>query len=164
MFTNPGDFRVVDEACGSCHDDYVDRLTKSFHATSAGIISGARTYLAGATGSSRYALEDFGYLFELLLLKATDLGLGSCWLGGSFTRSRFARAMDLQEGEIIPAVSPVGVPTKRRSVVDRVIRWGAGSKRRKPGNRGSNKARRTGQQLGCERPMMVIRNGALTPK
>jgi len=96
-----------------------------------GIISGARTYLAGATGSSGFSLEDFGYLFELLLLKATDLELGSCWLGGSFTRSRFARAMALREEEIIPAVSPIGVPTKRRSVVDRVIRWGAGSKRRK---------------------------------
>jgi hypothetical protein len=97
-----------------------------------GIIRGARTFLAGATGSSRYNLEDFGYLFELLLLKATDLGLGSCWLGGSFTRSRFATAMELQGEEIIPAVSPIGIPTEQRSMVDRVIRWGAGSKRRKP--------------------------------
>jgi nitroreductase len=96
-----------------------------------GIISGARTYLAGATGSGGFSLEDFGYLFELLLLKATDLGLGSCWLGGSFTRSRFAKAMRLREEEILPAVSPIGIPTKQRSVVDRVIRWGAGSKRRK---------------------------------
>jgi len=96
-----------------------------------GIISGARTYLAGATGSSGYSLEDFGYLFELLLLKATDLRLGSCWLGGSFTRSRFAKAIDLREEEVLPAVSPIGVPTRQRSLVDRVIRWGAGSKRRK---------------------------------
>jgi len=96
-----------------------------------GTISGARTYLAGATGSGGFSLEDFGYLFELLLLKVTDLGLGSCWLGGSFTRSRFAKAMDLREEEILPAVSPIGIPTKQRSFVDRVIRWGAGSKRRK---------------------------------
>jgi hypothetical protein len=96
-----------------------------------GIIRGARTYLAGATVSSRYGLEDFGYLFELLVLKATDLGLGSCWLGGTFTRGRFARAMELREEEIIPAVSPVGIPTEQRSMVDRVFRWGAGSKQRK---------------------------------
>ena len=97
-----------------------------------GIISGARTYLVGAAGSSRYSLEDFGYLFELLLLKATDLGLGSCWLGGGITRSRFARAIGLGEEEALPAVSPIGIPTRKRSMVDRVIRWGAGSKRRKP--------------------------------
>ena len=96
-----------------------------------GNISGAKTYLAGATGSDRYALEDFGYLFELLVLKATDLGLASCWLGGSFTRGGFAKAMGLEGEEVIPAVSPVGVPTGKRSVVDRVIRWGAGSKKRK---------------------------------
>jgi nitroreductase len=96
-----------------------------------GIIRGARTYLVGATGSSRYNLEDFGYLFELLVLKATDLGLGGCWLGGTFTRGRFAKALGLREEEIIPAVSPVGIPTRQRSIVDRVIRWGAGSKQRK---------------------------------
>ena len=96
-----------------------------------GVIRGARTYLTGATGISRFNLEDFGYLFELLLLKVTDLGLGSCWLGGAFTRSRFAKAIDLGKEEALPAVSPIGIPTERRSMVDRVIRWGAGSKQRK---------------------------------
>ncbi|MBN2552852.1 MAG: hypothetical protein JXB06_08775 [Spirochaetales bacterium] len=96
-----------------------------------GIIRGAATYLVGAAPGV-HALEDFGYLFELLLLKATDLGLGSCWLGGTFTRSRFAVSIGLRQEEILPAVSPIGVPTERRSMVDRVIRWGAGSKRRKP--------------------------------
>jgi hypothetical protein len=96
-----------------------------------GIIRGARTYLAGATGLGEFDLEDFGYLFELLLLKATDLGLSSCWLGGSFTRGRFAKALNLREGEVLPAVSPIGIPTKQRSLVDRVIRWGARSARRK---------------------------------
>ena len=96
-----------------------------------GVISGARTYLAGAAQSNRYCLEDYGYLFELLVLKATDLELGSCWLGGGITRSRFARAIDLRKDEILPAVSPIGIPTRKRSMIDRVIRWGAGSKGRK---------------------------------
>jgi nitroreductase len=96
-----------------------------------GMIWGARIYLAGAVENNRYALEDFGYLFELLVLKATDLELGTCWLGGNFTRDRFANAIGLREEEILPAVSPVGVPTKRRSILDQVIRWGAGAKQRK---------------------------------
>jgi len=120
---------------GACRfrliDNHVGGGVRGERVGAYGIISGARTYLAGATGSSGFSLEDFGYLFELLLLKATDLELGSCWLGGSFTRSRFAKAMDLREEEILPAVSPIGIPTKQRSFVDRVIRWGAGSKRRK---------------------------------
>jgi len=96
-----------------------------------GMIWGARTYLAGAVQDGKHALEDFGYLFELLVLKATDLDLGTCWLGGIFTRGRFARAIGLGEEEILPAVSPVGIPTKRRSIFDQVIRWGAGSKQRR---------------------------------
>ena len=96
-----------------------------------GMIWGARTYLAGAVEDNRHALEDFGYLFELLVLKATDLDLGTCWLGGIFTRGRFAKAIGLGVEEILPAVSPVGEPTKRRSILDQVIRWGAGSKQRK---------------------------------
>ena len=116
-------FRLIDNSAGGDRSERVGAY---------GLIRGAHTYLAGATGTSRYSLEDFGYLFELLLLKATDLGMGSCWLGGTFTRSRFARAMELLGEEIIPAVSPIGVPTEQRSMVDQVIRWGARSKRRKP--------------------------------
>jgi nitroreductase len=97
-----------------------------------GVVRGARTYLAGAAEPSRYYLEDFGYLFELLVLKAADLELGTCWLGAGITRSRFARAIGLKENEILPTVSPIGVPTATRSLLDRVIRWGAGSKHRKP--------------------------------
>ncbi len=99
-----------------------------------GTIWGARTYLVGAARDGRYALEDFGYLFELLVLKATDCNLGTCWLGGFFTRGGFEEAIDLNEGEILPAICPVGVPTRRRSLYDHIIRLGAGSKRRKPWN------------------------------
>jgi hypothetical protein len=42
MVKNPGDLNVVDQTCGVCHDDIVSKLKKSLHATSAGIISGAR--------------------------------------------------------------------------------------------------------------------------
>ena len=42
MYANPGDMNVVEETCGQCHPDKVENLRKSLHATSAGIISGAR--------------------------------------------------------------------------------------------------------------------------
>ncbi len=97
-----------------------------------GMIRGARTFLAGAVHSADRALEDFGYLLELLVLKATDLGLGTCWLGGTFDRSAFARAIGLEKGELLPAVSPVGLSAERRDLLEQVIRFGAGSARRRP--------------------------------
>jgi nitroreductase len=97
-----------------------------------GMIRGARTFLAGAVHSADRALEDFGYLLELLVLKATDLGLGTCWLGGTFDRSAFARAIGLRKGELLPAVTPVGLSAERRDLLEQVIRFGAGSARRRP--------------------------------
>ncbi|MBN1834552.1 MAG: nitroreductase family protein, partial [Spirochaetales bacterium] len=96
-----------------------------------GVIRGAPTYLAGAAVRGELALVDFGYLFELLVLKATDLGLGTCWLGGTLRRAGFGRALELREDELLPAVSPVGIPAERRSVIDRLFRLGARSSLRR---------------------------------
>ncbi len=56
-----------------------------------GFIKGATGFIVGAVGHSRKNLEDFGYMMESAILFATDMGLGTCWLGGSFTRSSFAK-------------------------------------------------------------------------
>ena len=116
-------FRLIDRKAGREGGERVGAY---------GTIRGAPAYLAGAAREGSHALEDYGYLFEQLVLKATDLELGTCWLGGVFSRSAFARAMDLRQEEILPAVSPVGVPSGRRGLLDQIIRWGAGSKKRKP--------------------------------
>jgi hypothetical protein len=60
------------------------------------------------------------------------LGLGTCWLGGTFQLGRFAQAIGLQEGELLPTISPVGYPAQQKSFTERMIRWSAGSDNRKP--------------------------------
>lgn len=97
-----------------------------------GQIRGARAFLAGAVSQGPCDLEDYGYLFECLVLKAWDLGLGTCWLGGIFSRGEFARGLGLDEGETLPAVSPVGAAAGGLDLVGSVIRFGAGSSRRRP--------------------------------
>jgi len=97
-----------------------------------GFISGAQHFIVGKTIPGTEAFMDFGYRMEWLILQLTGLGLGTCWLGGTFTRSEFARLVDLQGNEVIPAITPVGYATERRSIRDRLIRLGAGSKNRKP--------------------------------
>ncbi len=73
-----------------------------------GFIRGATGFIIGASEPAENHLEDFGYLMELLILRATGLNLGTCWLGGTFTRSSFARKIGLQACEIIPAVTAMG--------------------------------------------------------
>jgi len=91
-----------------------------------GTIQGARLFLVGMITRSDHDMEDFGYQFEQILLRATDLGLGTCWIGGIFNRTRFADQAGVRKDEVLPAISPLGHPTQKRSVTDSIIRWSAG--------------------------------------
>jgi nitroreductase len=73
-----------------------------------GFIKGATGFIVGAAERSPKDLEDYGYLMEHAILFATDLGLGTCWLGGTFSKSRFSKKIDVHCDEIVPAVTAVG--------------------------------------------------------
>jgi len=99
-----------------------------------GVIKGAHHFILGAVKEGKGSLEDIGYCMEKIILKATSLGLGTCWLGGTFKRSAFAAKMNLVGDEMLPAITPVGYPAKKISSVDSMFRFGAGSGKRKPWN------------------------------
>lgn len=96
-----------------------------------GVIKNPPAFLVGAIARGHRDIEDFGFAFESILLKATELGLGSCWLGGTFSRSRFARAIRLGDDESMPAISPIGRPAAARSLRDRAMRLFIGAPHRK---------------------------------
>jgi hypothetical protein len=73
-----------------------------------GFIRGATGFILGAVEPGRKYLEDYGYLMESIILHATRLNLGTCWLGGTFTKSSFAHRIDLKTGETMPAVTALG--------------------------------------------------------
>jgi len=97
-----------------------------------GVIKNARMFLIGTIKNGQMAMEDYGYCKETLILQATSLGLGTCWLGGTFKASEFARAVNLQEDQILPTVSPIGYPAEEKSLTERIMRRVAGSDHRKP--------------------------------
>ncbi len=97
-----------------------------------GFIKGARLYILGAIKEAPGAIEDLGFCLEKIILKATSLGLGTCWLGGTFKRAAFARKMDLVAGELLPAITPVGHPANGANPVDRLARLSVKSKKRRP--------------------------------
>jgi len=97
-----------------------------------GVISGAVHYIIGVTDKTHKDEAEFGYLFEKIVLYATYMGLGTCWLGGTFKRSDFVQSAQLKENEYIPIVSPVGVKKEKKRLLDLAMRAGAGSNKRKP--------------------------------
>jgi hypothetical protein len=97
-----------------------------------GIIKNARLFVVGTIKNGHLAMEDYGYCKETIILKATALGLGTCWLGGTFQSSNFALAVDLQKDELLPTVTPIGYPALEKSFTERIMRRIAGSDNRKP--------------------------------
>ena len=93
-----------------------------------GFIKGATGFLVGAAHRAPKALEDYGYLTEQAVLFATGLGLGTCWLGGTFTKGTFAaRLGGLRTDEIMPAVVSLGYPADDGA--ERIRQREAGSRR-----------------------------------
>lgn len=96
-----------------------------------GTIRNPRGFIIGKVKKSDKDMEDFGYLMEKIVLFLTDLGFGTCWLGGSFRRSNFASRISTGSDELVPAVVSVGHMANKRSSLDSIIRLSAGSKKRK---------------------------------
>lgn len=96
-----------------------------------GVVKGASSYIVAVAVKADKDLEDFGYCLEQLILYATSLGLGTCWLGGTFKKSEFAKAIEQKDNEILPCITPIGYPSSRKSLVDSAMRFTAGSNNRK---------------------------------
>jgi nitroreductase len=97
-----------------------------------GVIRDGRYYIAGTAVQDSYYLPDFGYAMERNILQAATMGLGTCWLGGTFNRAGFARRMQIQGNEIVPAITPVGYPMDQKSMLERLFRLSIGADKRKP--------------------------------
>lgn len=96
-----------------------------------GFVSGARNYFVVASSDDDDSLLSLGYRFEEVVLGATALSLGTCWLGATYRSSAFERRHTWPAGESLRIVSPVGIPA-RKTLKERILRLSAGSDKRKP--------------------------------
>jgi nitroreductase len=97
-----------------------------------GTIRGASAFIIGAARQGPRYLEDYGYAMERLILEATALGMGTCWIGGFFRRGAFARRIGASRGERLPAVTSVGHIPDRAAAEAGFMRRSVGGSRRKP--------------------------------
>ena len=98
-----------------------------------GFIAGAPAFIVGAVGRGVRDLEDYGYLLERAILRATDLGLATCWLGGTFSKSGFAKRIAPGADELMPAVAAVGYAADGGLEKDRIRRLAGAHSRCPPG-------------------------------
>jgi nitroreductase len=97
-----------------------------------GVISGAADFLVLINEGGVMSDVGAGYMFEQVVLYCTELGLGTCWLGGTINRKDFMEQVKLKQEESIAIISPVGFRREKRRLVDTMMRVAAGSDNRKP--------------------------------
>ena len=97
-----------------------------------GVIKGANTFLGVTADKSELGLVAAGYQFENLVLIATNMGLATVWLAATFSRAQFEKAMDIQEDELFPAISPIGYAAGKKSITESIMRKTMKSDKRKP--------------------------------
>lgn len=102
------------------------------HGLTSPVLSGETLYAAGIVPKLPNADVAFGCAFEKLVLYAWSLGIGTTWIGGTMKREVFERAAGLGEGEMMPCVSPLGYPAKKRSIKETMMRKGVGADTRLP--------------------------------
>lgn len=139
------DKKVVSESTIGEIDKYINQLKNPFqvpiefrvldakkYGLSSPVIIGAEMYVAAKYKKAQNAELAFGYAFEKFILFATSLGLGTVWLAATIDRKAFEKAVALTEGEVMPAVSPIGYPAKKRSIRENLMRMGMKSDDRLP--------------------------------
>jgi nitroreductase len=91
---------------------------------------GVENYLALVAPNDAVWREKVGYFGERLVLLATSLGLGNCWVAGTFDRvnTRF----DASEGEHLHDVIPLGYAKPKTPLKQLTIRTAIRGRSRKP--------------------------------
>lgn len=96
-----------------------------------GVIKGTRAFLGVTVENTDLAMEAVGFVVEKLVLYLAHIGIGTCWMAGTFDRSSFENVFDIKENELFPIISPIGHSAEKRRVFDTVFRKAGGFDSRK---------------------------------
>lgn len=106
-------------------------LKNGYKPSTYGMIRGAADFFLLGIGADDESAFAAGFRFEQVVLKAWQIGLGTCWIAATFKGSDFDSGEAWPEGEELKIVCPVGVAAKP-TVGEKLTRMAMGSKNRKP--------------------------------
>lgn len=107
-------------------------LQGAFKPSTYGTINGASWYFLMGTDSTEESQLSLGFRMEQVVLKATSMGLGTCWIAATFKGTTFADAAEFPADTPLQVVMPVGYPTEKKSLKEKLMRATLGSAKRKP--------------------------------
>lgn len=85
--------------------------------------------LADPVASPNWCLNDMGIAFEHIVLTATSLGLGTCWMGQTKRDSEVKELLGIPGELNVIALTPLGEPDevkepKERKSLEEIVSWG----------------------------------------
>lgn len=106
-------------------------IKDGFKPSTYGMIKGAVDFFLLGIKDDKQSALTAGFKFEQVVLKAWQMGLGTCWIAATFKGTDFERGEQWPDGEELRIICPVGVAAKQ-SILERATRLALGSKNRKP--------------------------------
>ncbi len=84
--------------------------------------------LADTEASPSWCDNDVGIAFEHVVLAATDLGLGTCWMGQTRRDAEVKALLGIPNRFKVIALTPIGVPDqvpgpKERKSLEEIVSW-----------------------------------------
>ncbi len=128
--------QAVDEATSPFGGSVTIRL-KSFDLKGAykpstyGMITGATEFFLLGIKKDKASALSAGFKFEQVVLKAWQMGLGTCWIAATFKGSDFDRGETWPDGEELLIICPVGVASKP-TIKEKITRMAIRSAKRQP--------------------------------
>jgi nitroreductase len=86
---------------------------------------------SGDRNGMKYFLVDVGIAMQQLVLMATNLGLGTCWIG-AFDEPKVKKTLQVPENIKIVAMTPLGYPAEKEGISSKLLKAAIGSSKRKP--------------------------------
>ena len=85
---------------------------------------------SGFYNGMSYYLVDVGISLQQLILAATDLGLGSCWIGG-FDENKVKKTLSIPENIKVVAMTPLGYPSDKEGLKSKIMKGFSKTEKRK---------------------------------
>lgn len=99
--------------------------------SSYGLITGVRSFIALVGNKNIENVQNkIGYYGELLTLESTNLGLGSCWIGGTYDKKAVENIINVKDNENLYCIIAIGNVKENKNLKEKLI--SSFSKNRKP--------------------------------
>lgn len=76
---------------------------------------------SGSNNSHEYYMTDVAIAFDHLILAATDVGLGTCWIAG-FHEEKVKELLEIPKRIQIVALSPLGYPVEKKGITEQITK------------------------------------------